>query len=246
MIKKVLKFIGILAIIAIVILATLYLLFNESPPVEKPSSQADVLATEMLQSLNKEAYDTTRYYQWTFFRGANSYKYDKLENDAWVSWNGNEVYLDMDTDQRVVITPKNITDEQKKVITDTAWSNWCNDSFWLFAPFKLFDPGTSRSIVDTDEAEHGLMITYESGGVTPGDKYLWLLDTNKRPTGYKMWVSIIPMGGMYASWENWKQYEGMWLATDHKIGPMDAKLSNLKVGHTLEDMGWTQADLPKI
>jgi hypothetical protein len=41
-----------------------------------------------------------------------------------------------------------------------------NDSFWLIAPFKLRDAGTTRSIVMQDN--QALMITYASGS-TPGD-----------------------------------------------------------------------------
>jgi hypothetical protein len=43
-----------------------------------------------------------------------------------------------------------------------------NDSFWLIAPFKLRDAGTTRSIVMQDEKK-SFMISYASGGSTPGD-----------------------------------------------------------------------------
>jgi hypothetical protein len=46
-------------------------------------------------------------------------------------------------------------------------NDYFNNDFWLIAPFKLRDPGTSRSIVMQDEKE-ALMVTYTSGGSTPG------------------------------------------------------------------------------
>lgn len=232
---------GVVMLIFIAGLIIGYFAYNEDKPVGTNTKAGDQLAIEMLDNLNITAYDTTRYFQWTFFR-PNHYKYDKFEEKAWISWDDNKVYMDLKTQQGVVLSPQGLSDDAQKEILDKAWSNWCNDSFWLLAPFKVFDPGTTRTIVSTDEAAHGLMVSYDSGGVTPGDSYLWLLDENKRPTGYKMWVQIIPVGGMYASWDNWKQYAGVWLATDHMIGPKAAKLSDVKAGNTIEEMGWTASD----
>ena len=77
-----------------------------------------------------------------------------------------------------------------------------NDSFWLIAPHKVFEDGIERRIVKYKEKD-ALLITYTSGGSTPGDSYLWILDENNLPIAYKMWVSIIPTGGMEATWEGW-------------------------------------------
>lgn len=233
---------GLVVLLTIAAIAS-YLYFNESKPQGTNTNGADQLAIEMLDNMNKTAYDTTRYFQWTFFR-PNHYKYDKFEEKAWVSWDDKLVYVDLKTSKGIVIEPKGLSEEEQNKLAETAWANWCNDSFWLFAPFKVFDGGTTRTIVKTDEAEHGLMVTYDNGGVTPGDSYLWLLDANKRPTGYKMWVSIIPVGGLYASWSNWKEYAGIWLASDHKIGPApEASISNIKAGHSIEEMGWEPSDV---
>ncbi|MEZ4952350.1 MAG: hypothetical protein R2825_02080 [Saprospiraceae bacterium] len=35
---------------------------------------------------------------------------------------------------------------------------------------------------------------YKTGGVTPSDSYVWLLDENGQPTAWKMWVSITSIG----------------------------------------------------
>jgi len=78
---------------------------------------------------------------------------------------------------------------------------------------------------------------HTSGGVTPGDGYLWLLDDNNLPTGYKMWTSIIPVKGMYASWENWKEYEGAKYSTLHKMG-MGLEMKDFLASNDLTDFGY--------
>ena len=112
----------------------------------------------------------------------------------------------------------------------TAIDFFNNDSFWLAAPFKAFDPGTERSIVNLKDGRKGLMVTYTSGGTTPGDTYVWILDENDRPTAIKMWVQILPLGGMEFTWENILTLpSGALIAQDHLLyGGMNVNLTNVK------------------
>jgi hypothetical protein len=91
------------------------------------------------------------------------------------------------------------------------------------APYKVRDPGTERKVVNTKMGK-GLLVTYTSGGVTPGDSYLWILDQNNRPVKWKMWVSIIPLGGLEFTWEDWQKHEGAWFAPTH-VGPLGASVN---------------------
>jgi hypothetical protein len=47
--------------------------------------------------------------------------------------------------------------------------------------------------------QEALMITYASGGSTPGDSYVWFVDQNYMPKAWRMWVSIIPV--VETTWE---------------------------------------------
>ena len=112
-----------------------------------------------------------------------------------------------------------------------AWSKFCNDSFWLNAPSKAFDAGTQRSLVPLENGKMGLKIQYNSGGVTPGDAYLWELDDIGTPVNYSMWVKIIPLGGLSATWENWQTLPtGAKIATIHTIGGKTIAVTNLEAG----------------
>ena len=104
-----------------------------------------------------------------------------------------------------------------------------NDTFWLVAPYKVFDKGTERRLVTTKDDKEALLVTYTSGGSTPGDSYLWHLDENNRPTRFQMWVDILPINGLEASWDNWITTDtGAQLPTFHKLLVMGLEIDDIK------------------
>ena len=115
-------------------------------------------------------------------------------------------------------------------MVDTSWDFFNNDSFWLCAPYKVFDPGTARSIVTLNDGRKGLKITYTSGGTTPGDSYVWILDDNYTPIAVKMWVSILPIGGIEFTWENYIYLSsGAMIAQDHWLyGAVNIDITNVQ------------------
>jgi hypothetical protein len=213
---------------------------SEKLPETTPTESADVLAQDVMMKLGKEGWDTTKFLKWTF-RTDNSYFWNKEQNLAIIEWGEMKVYMNLDSVDGIAykndqLVPK----EETKHCINKAWEYWCNDSFWLMAPFKMNDPGTVRSIVENVEiGEKGLMVAYESGGVTPGDTYLWLLDKNNRPLGFKIWVEILPVKGLFASWENWQSFDpGFELATHHKISFLDFDIKGIQTGNSFRDFGY--------
>lgn len=68
-----------------------------------------------------------------------------------------------------------------------AHGRFINDTYWLLAPAKLFDPGVQREYVsDSSDADTGvLQLSFEDVGLTPGDRYWLYVD---RETGrLKRW-----------------------------------------------------------
>jgi len=58
---------------------------------------------------------------------------------------------------------------------EQAYRRFINDMYWLLAPFKLFDPGVTRTYVpDSSGADTDVLhLAFENVGLTPGDQY-WL------------------------------------------------------------------------
>lgn len=122
-----------------------------------------------------------------------------------------------------------------------AYKNFINDAFWLNPIVKIFDEGTSRSIVTLADGREGLLVSYASGGVTPGDSYLWLVDANGLPTAWKLWVGILPIGGLEFSWDNWLTLPtGAKIATGHtvKSTSISTPITNVASGPDLKALGY--------
>ena len=106
---------------------------------------------------------------------------------------------------------------------------------------QLHSIPTRGMLVDLEDGSKGLLIHYSSGGVTPGDSYLWILDENGRPVKWKMWVGILPIGGLEASWGEWKTMPTGWqVATQHEIGSYTLIISDLKAGNSWESIGFKE------
>lgn len=230
--KKIAKTLGklILGILGtlLILFAIVYIRYNEPLPKGIQGAEADALANKMLTALHYDAYKNTRYISWTF-RGAHHYVWDKDQYNVEVSWDTNKVNLDLKQPKSstVYIDDKKYTGDDTTYYIEKALSYFHNDSFWVVAPYKVFDEGTTRSIAKNEAGEEGLLITYTSGGTTPGDSYLWHLDTDGRPKGYQMWVDIIPVGGLYASWDNWQAMEsGISIAGLHTLLILDIDVEN--------------------
>lgn len=237
---KFLKWVGIALGVIVVAIGVFILVNNESRPEGKECSEADDLARKMLTAINYEAWDTTRFVQWDF-GGRHQFFWDKQQHNVEVVWN----------DYRVLLHTKSLTGKawknevpqtgkkQEKLI-QKAWALFSNDSFWLNAPAKAFDPGTVRKLVTLENNEQALLVEYTSGGVTPGDSYLWIFDEQGLPKRWKMWVKIIPIGGLAASWENWQTLStGAKVATTHQMGFYTLELTDIKAGQNLEVLGRT-------
>lgn len=213
------KTLALLIVLIVVFCSGIFLLYNESMPEGEISEEANILALKMLQAVNNEAYKNTRFLEWTF-KGRNHYLWDKEEGLVTVSWKDYVVHLDLleAKNNTVLRNGEQLHDSKKAELINKATAYFNNDSFWLVAPHKVFDAGTERRLVTLENGEKALLVTYTTGGNTPGDSYLWLLDDSGLPRAYKMWVSIIPIGGLEAKWTKWKTMEsGALLPTEHSL-----------------------------
>lgn len=238
---KILKILGVVLLILLVggLIAGYFL--SESEPTATPSSEADLLAEKMMIAMNKPAWDSTVWLKWDF-AGRNQYIWNKRDHFARITMGDDVAILNTKKQTgKAYKGDKELGDEEGAEIIKSGWVNFCNDSWWLNAPMKANDPGTERSIVTLEDGRKGLKIEYKSGGVTPGDSYVWILNENNRPTSYKMWVEIIPVGGLEATWEQYETIStGAPISRLHKISAMDLIISDVAGGMTYNDVGLTE------
>lgn len=196
-----------------------YFKYNEDLPHGVQSEQANALAYKMLESLNYKAYQNTNYIEWTFNK-RHHYQWKKNEKICTVFWKNYKVSLDLNdhSQSQVYLNDIKLDGQTAVKLIEKGLNYFNNDSFWLVAPYKVFDKGTERRLVTLPNNEKGLLITYKTGGSTPGDSYLWLLDKYAKPIAFKMWTSILPIDGLKASWSHWTTTKnGTQLPTFHKL-----------------------------
>ena len=83
--------------------------------------------------------------------------------------------------------------------------------------------------MQTEDGKQALLITYTKGGTTPGDSYLWHFDESGKPRSYQMWVDILPISGLEATWDQWTETEsGAFLPTTHKLFFLNLDMEEVK------------------
>ncbi len=211
MIRKILRFFGLLFLVLLAIAITIYVIVDKPLPNGTLGQDAELLADEMLSVLNKQAFDSLEYIEFTF-RNSNYYQWDRANNNVMVKWLEEEVYLDL-----------NQSIDTYNLLEIKAYQKFINDSFWLIAPFKVRDEGVIRSTLQVENGR-GLLVTYSSGGLTPGDSYLWIIDNRGFPIAWRLWTSNIPIGGLELSWSGWVKMNEVWFSTSH-----DGKMTTVPV-----------------
>lgn len=199
---------------------------------------ADALAREVQQAVGLEGWKRTGAVSWNF-GGRNQHLWDRERDLIRVRWGDMEVLRYLWEDRGIVYEDgQEVTDpEDKQEAMDAAYAAWVNDAFWLYPFEKFFDAGVTRQVISTDAGKEALLITFNEGGLTPGDSYLWLLEEGGRPYAWKMWVSIIPIKGAQASWQGWQTLPtGALIATVHDTAVFTLKLTEVAGAATLGEL----------
>jgi hypothetical protein len=232
--KKIFRFLfkGILAFLGLLLIAfiVLKLIYNEDIPQGTSGKPADELAFKMLDAIHHKEFTEANEIHWTF-RGVNRYEWKLQQNMVDVYWDNYRVSYQTQYPQISFAFKdgKQIEGEEKQKAIDYAAVNFNNDSFWVVAPHKIMDIGTTRQLINEDGKEK-LLVTYNSGGSTPGDSYLWEVNEMHQPIAFKMWVSIIPLDGIEATWSNWKMTDGgFMLPQNRSFFGLEIPVTDLKV-----------------
>lgn len=223
---KWLKPILVVALVLVLAGGVVFAIASEPRPEGIEGPEADALARKIEAAVGIEAWKNV---------GAVSFKYanrrtflwDRKRNVVRVDFDDHRVYLDIEAKKGRAFT-KNliVSDEQENAkLVDKADSWFVNDTFWLNPFAGFFDRGVTRTLVDG-----ALFISYAKGGRTPGDAYLWIPDETGLPKAGKMWVGMLPIGGLDVTWEKYVDLGGgAKVATWHKF-IRDIAIDDLKSG----------------
>ncbi len=233
------KILAAILILGLLGLAVVGYSLNETRPEGQAGPEADALARSMEAAVDKEAWDRTGAVRWSFFE-RHHYVWDREHDLVELRWGDSRaLFRTGDRTGRAWHAGSEQTGEDATEALRAAYAYWINDSFWLNPVVKFFDPGVERSLVKLDDRRDALLVSYSSGGVTPGDAYLWIPGDDGLPKAWRMWVQIIPIGGIETSWEGWTELAtGAKVSTQHEgWGRTMTFISNVKGAENLEGLG---------
>ena len=224
----------VLLVLAIVLAATA---LADPRPEGTPGPEAEALARAMMEAIDHEAWQTTGAVKWSF-RGSRHHLWDRQRQLARVQWDEVEILLNLASGGgRAWKGGREVEGEKAEKLVRKAYEAWVNDSFWLNPISKVFDDGTVRGLVAQDDGTRALLVEYTSGGVTPGDAYLWLFGDDDLPVGWRMWTSNIPIGGARATWERWIELDtGARIATLHDLAIGKLEMTGVAGATSLADL----------
>jgi len=242
--KKVAKWLFLALLLLVVGVVVWGFIVSEPRPEGGESGEAaDALARQVQAAVGHESWDGTGAIAFDF-AGANRHLWDKERGYAYVSWGDlpspggasdageTEVWLRLGDKSGVVkMGGQVVRGEEADELRETAWGRHINDTFWLYPFRSFFDDGVTRKKIG-----EALYVEYASGGATPGDGYLWHLDSDGRPTSWQMWVSIIPVGGVEATWARWETVGGVAFATEHELGPLGFEVTHLRTAASADEL----------
>ena len=196
--------------------------------IERSRSDADDRARELAESVvanlgGWEAWNSMRYLAWSFF-GGRRHVWDKATGD-WRLDDGGKVVL-MNLGSRAGRVFENGTEVfdpvRRKELLDEAWSKWINDSYWMFLPWKLLDPGVRLRHLGSAALENGapaqvLELTFAGVGLTPKNRYL--VHVGDESGLVEQWAFFPDADDekprFTLPWRGWKRFGRLMLCTDH-------------------------------
>lgn len=226
-------FFGVLAVLVLALVVTGFVL-NEARPSGGVSEAGagDTLARRIEAATEQEAWARTGAVEWTFHDSLH-HLWDRERHYSRVRWDDFEVLLRGDASGVAFENGVRLHGEEARDALDHGHARFINDSYWLNPFSKFFDPGVSRSVIETERG-NALLMEFSSGGRTPGDAYAITTDESGRPSYWQMWVSIIPVGGIGCSWDDWVELStGAQVATTHVFGLATLQLSDVRGAETL-------------
>ena len=213
--------------------ASLILSLREPIPENATSGPgADQLARSVQQALYYQGgWERSRFIEWSF--GGRKHLWDRERGFVKSEW-GDLVVLFRISGEKHHVTRAGVQlrGAQAREVAEEAYAFWTNDSFWLYPARTFFDPGVERAVVpDPQSGEPQLLVRYTRGGVTPGDSYLFQLDAERRPVGWRVWTQNLPISGLYIPWGGMERIEPskIWVSTDHSLLGFSLTM-NVRVG----------------
>lgn len=219
MVSRTKKTARVLAVVLVALVVAGAVANEERPRTGTTGQKAERLTRLLEDETGVAGFEATKALSFRFMTGTR-YLWDREREYVRIRFRGTEVQLPLRGGRGVFLDGgQPVTDHAARVaLRDRAYRMFVNDSFWLHPFAAMRAPGVTRSVIDRDGRE-ALLVEYASGGVTPGDAYVYEPAHGEEPIRWAMFVSVLPIGGVALTWEGWVELPtGARIATRHGNG----------------------------
>lgn len=238
-------------------LAALALLFITAAAA-RADEKADAVGRELIAALGGQAaWEKARLFQFDFVVEREgqavarfSHVWDRYTGDYRLSGTDKTgapyvVYFNVNTRQgRAFVNGRPIEGEPADEQLKNAYERFINDTYWLLAPWKVFDPGVNRTYDGEKPCADGgacdvLKLTFgENVGLTPRDAYwLWITRDGHRMLQWQYVLNGAAEPPTTAAWKDWQSIGGVQLSLEKPISgrPVTIRFENVSVSSSRDD-----------
>jgi hypothetical protein len=212
-------------------------------------AKADAVGKDLIAALGGEqAWEKARQFQFDFVVeregktvASFSHAWDRYTGDYRVS--GTEksgapfiVYFNVNTKQgRALLNGKPAEGEDSDRLLKSGYARFINDSYWLLAPWKIFDPGVNLAYDGEKPCPEGgtcdiLKLSFDNVGMTPKDIYwLWITRDGRRMVQWQYVLNGAEEEPTTVLWKNWQKFDGVSLSLEKPMVGKDTVIRFLNV-----------------
>src|ERR1700730_3310054 len=219
--------------------------------------RADALGKELIASMGgMPAWEKARQFQFEFVVVKEgkpvarfSHLWDRYTGDyrlAGVDKGGApyNVYFNVNTKQGKAFVNGHPADaEKQKQLVENAYGRFINDTYWLLAPWKIFDPGVHRTYDGEKPCPGGgtcdvLKLSFDDVGMTPKDVYwIWISRDGRHMVQWQYVLGGASEPPTTAAWKDWRTLGGLALSLDKPMSgePFEIRFEKVAGSPVRED-----------
>lgn len=142
-------------------------------------------------------------------------------------------------------------DKQAQLL-ENAYGRFINDTYWLLAPWKIFDPGVHLAYDGEKPCPGGgtcdvLKLSFDEVGLTPKDVYwMWVARDGHRMVQWQYVLGGAADPPTTAAWKDWKTMGGIALSMDKPMSgePFEIRFENVAVSASRDGALFTPPSAP--
>ncbi len=209
-----------------------------APPVFDPAQsdpRAIALADLTLQAMGGQAaWEQTRFVHFAFVVEKGGTILERRLH-LWDRWRGRLRYETTDKGGTPLVVLLDVNERRgeayrggarldpgaAQALLDQAYEAWINDTYWLFMPYKMKDPGVhlqyAGEVSEGGQVYDQVLLTFDRVGLTPGDRY-WA-HLSRRTHLMDRWSYILqddpPHGAPTVwDWKGWSRFGAILLSPE--------------------------------